>query len=137
MPNYTTGLECSKAIKDAGIEEIRTKYGWLNTEHRWMLRGDRYSLSSNIGYFPKNDEYMSYSLSELVEVFKLLGEKKGWGEIEGVPEVDNNSCPTCGCTNIFYGHKWVWCWLKLCDLWITTQSQEKCDEFIINLLTNE
>ena len=116
---YTTGLIASKAIKDAGIEEIRTKYGWLNTEHRWMLRGDRYSLSSNIGYFPKNDEYMSYSLSELVEVFKLLGEKKGWGDREN------------GWGKI---PKWKDRYDDLCQLWRDTQSQEKCDEFVIKLL---
>jgi len=63
----------------------------------------------------------SPNLSELAYIFKMIGDKKGWREegeqIGGFSSIER--------------------YLQLCELWATTQSQEKCDEFIINLLTNE
>ena len=95
---YTTGLNASKALKEAGIE--------VETEKYWKPDGG-WHLSERKGKFT----IAAPSLSELSEVFRMLGEKKGWDDIV---------------TKFFY--------LNLYLEWFNSQSQERCDEFIINLL---
>jgi hypothetical protein len=125
MSNYTTGLECSKALKEEGIE-IETEYKWeiAKTEDLWdsTMRSD-YEIGGEI-FIPAPD------LSELSEVFKLLGEKKGWKDNNwGGAEKHSISGRTQEMLN-----EWQIKYIQLCNIWATTQSQEKCDEFVINLI---
>jgi len=127
MTNYTTGLTASKALKEAGIEvetekywqEIMSEYKWTG-EFKLAIKNDLPINISNTRVFP------SPSLSELSEVFRVLGEKKGWnGSVADWPNsdwTDESNTPK---------RKYEY----LCSLWFDTQSQERCDEFIISLLT--
>ena len=124
---YTTGLTASKALKEAGIEvetekywqEIMSEYKWTG-EFKLAIKNDLPINISNTRVFP------SPSLSELSEVFRVLGEKKGWGErlLSNPYKVSAKAM-----------EGWLANYLDLCNLWATTQSQERCDEFIISLLT--
>lgn len=115
MPNYTTGFECSKAIKESGIDVRSEKLWFLRNEclvedPNEIMIMDRYS--SDLSYYPEATPCCpSYSLSELSEVFRLLGEKKG----EDIHHARAD-------------------YLRVCQIWFDTQSQERCDEFVINLI---
>jgi len=128
MPNYTTGLECSKAIKEAGID-VRSEKLWflrnecLVEEPNEIMLMDRYS--SDLSYYPKATPCCpSYSLSELSEVFRLLGEKKGWEKIGWTKDGKFYQDDDEATEN----------YICLCRIWNNTQSQEKCDEYLISLL---
>jgi hypothetical protein len=118
---YTTGLNASKALKEAGTEIESEKFHFqypslsIIGDDSWFLgheEDDRVDIGVN--------RIPSYSLSELSEVFRILGEKKGreW-------EIISDGAA-----------KWWWLirYGTLCELWATTQSQEKCDEYVINLI---
>ena len=109
---YTTGLTASKALKEAGIEVETEKYWVYNRHGEWNCFNEM-EISE---FCCAGDEIIpSPSLSELVEVFKLLGEKNGWGK-------DGEYS------------KWMNEYEWLCHLWATTQSQERCDEYVIDLI---
>jgi hypothetical protein len=120
---YNIGLEASKLL--AEVLEVET-------EKRWKKMGDRYYLAYKCQGYPKKDEYPSPDLSELSEVFRMLGDKKGWyycrfHSFNG-SEADTEMCQDCSHDN------WYKKYMEICSLWATTQSQEKCDEFFINLI---
>lgn len=154
---YTTGLNCSKAIHEAlkgtEIESEKVcveRFVMFNDEDRIVSREhfkkalDNSILSDGAKKLIKS--YPSYSLSELAEVLKALGERLGWKEeykhrIAGGdrPALKCSDCdrkPMIGdgrCYANFF-NEWKDNYLKLCEIWATTQSQERCDEFLISLL---
>lgn len=102
---YTTSLEVSKLIKEKGIEMESEKY-W----QEYPKEGEGIRLVIGRHYYFNGIETPSYSLSELASIFKELGKKLGWWDIYDRYE-------------------------NLVGIWFRTQSQERCDNFIKEILT--
>ena len=132
---FNLGLEASKKLQEL-LGEVETEKYWVGSDElAWDLMG-----KDELPDYPLwNDPTKIISapnLAELSEVFRMLGEKKGWGyqkswsflntrDKEGEDELGKEM----GLQPDFIKN-----YLELCELWATTQSQQACDEFVINLI---
>jgi hypothetical protein len=114
IKQFNLGLTASKKL--AEVLEVETEKYWVGSDElAWDLMG-KDELPDEPLWTDPTKVIPSPNLSELSEVFRMLGEKKGWGK---------GDIPSAVC---FYSH--------LCCLWFDTQSQERCDEYFMSLITN-
>ena len=142
---YNLGLEASKKLEEIlEVELPETEKYWAEskTRHRdwhYVLTDDFYE--GDYSYF--RNKTPSPNLSELSEVFRMLGDKKGWGFKklsfdEFLPEYAGALINEIGAAEkiTFWVDSSAYYYAKLAELWFDAQSQEKCDEFVINLIKN-
>ena len=108
---------CLLWVKDYGLG-----LGWCvqeNSEMFWNHDDD----------IPVYEHHPAYTLSELPQVFKALGEVRGWGTV--------NECPAC---NLLVGaadpvqefSEEQYHWQKFCEL--LTKNKKQAEEYLIKLL---